>query len=162
MPNTRSQGEPLYIQINNIERYLRLRRRIQEYHLMHNTQPRQSLESPISRPTEEMAANPALRPLKSYAIPSQDEPHNSIAAPLIEANNFELKPSLLSAVQQNQFSGGSMEDPNLHLSIFLQYADTIKNNGVSQEAIRLRIFPFSLRDRARAWLQSLPATSVTT
>ena len=44
------------------------------------------------------------RPLKSYAIPSQEEPHNSIAAPPIEANNFELKPSLLSAVQQNQFS----------------------------------------------------------
>ncbi|XP_058745952.1 uncharacterized protein LOC131618812 [Vicia villosa] len=102
------------------------------------------------------------RPLKSYAIPSQAEPHNSIVAPSIEANNFELKPSLLSAVQQNQFSGNSMEDPNLHLSVFLQYADTVKANGVSSEAIRLCLFPFSLRDRARAWLQSLPANSVTT
>ncbi|XP_058759534.1 uncharacterized protein LOC131632822 [Vicia villosa] len=55
-----------------------------------------------------------------------------------------------------------MEDPNLHLSVFLQYTDIVKENGVSSEAIRLRIFPFSLRDRARAWLQSLPANSVTT
>ena len=39
------------------------------------------------------------RPLKSYAIPSQEEPHNNIVAPPIEANNFELKPSLLSAVK---------------------------------------------------------------
>ena len=54
-----------------------------------------------------------------------------------------------------------MDEPNLHLSMFLQYADTIKANGVSQEAIRLRIFPFSLRDRAQAWIQSLPANSVT-
>ncbi|CAJ2652135.1 unnamed protein product [Trifolium pratense] len=109
-----------------------------------------------------MAEGPQNRPLKSYAIPSQAEPHNSIAAPAIEANNFELKPSLLSAVQQNQFSGNPTDDPNLHLSIFLQYADTVKANGVSPEAIRLRLFPFSLRDRARAWLQSLPSNSVAT
>ncbi|CAJ2646738.1 unnamed protein product [Trifolium pratense] len=109
-----------------------------------------------------MAEEPQNRPLKSYAIPSQEEPHNSIAAPAIEANNFELKPSLLSAVQQNQFSGNPTDDPNLHLSIFLQYADTVKANGVSPEAIRLRLFPFSLRDKARAWLQSLPSNSVAT
>ncbi|GAU39887.1 hypothetical protein TSUD_397240 [Trifolium subterraneum] len=65
-------------------------------------------------------------------------------------------------LQQNQFSGNPTDDPNLHLSIFLQYADTVKANGVSPEAIRLRLFPFSLRDRARAWLQSLPSNSVTT
>ncbi|KAK2443858.1 hypothetical protein QL285_014927 [Trifolium repens] len=104
---------------------------------------------------------PQNRPLRSYAIPSQEEPHNSIAAPAIEANNFELKPSFLSAVQQNQFSGNPSDDPNLHLSIFLQYADTVKENGVSPEAIRLRLFPFSLRDRARAWIQSLPSNLVT-
>ncbi|CAJ2633397.1 unnamed protein product [Trifolium pratense] len=102
-----------------------------------------------------MAEAPQERPLRSYAIPSQEEPHNSIAAPAIEANNFELKPSLLSAVQQNQFSGNPTDDPNLHLSIFLQYADTVKANGVSPDAIRLRLFPFSF------WLQSLPSNSVT-
>ncbi|XP_050897642.1 uncharacterized protein LOC127104499 [Lathyrus oleraceus] len=84
-----------------------------------------------------MAEGPQNRPLKYYAIPLQDEPHNNIVAPAIEENNFELKPSLLSAVQQNQFSGSPTEDPNLHLSVFLQYADTVKANGVSPEAIRL-------------------------
>ena len=87
-------------------------------------------------------------PLKSYAIPSQEEPHNSIGAPPIKANNIKLKPYMLSAVQQNQFSGGSMDDPNLHLSMFLQYTDIVKNIGVSQEVIRLCLFPFSLRDGA--------------
>ena len=43
------------------------------------------------------------RALKDYAVPSQAEPHNSIVAPTIARNDFELKPSLLSAVQQNQF-----------------------------------------------------------
>ncbi|KAL0312798.1 UNVERIFIED_CONTAM: hypothetical protein Sradi_5679100 [Sesamum radiatum] len=35
-------------------------------------------------------------------------------------------------------------------------------NGVSSDAVRLRIFPFSLCDTAKDWLQSLPAGSITT
>ncbi|KAL0401829.1 UNVERIFIED_CONTAM: hypothetical protein Slati_4212800 [Sesamum latifolium] len=35
-------------------------------------------------------------------------------------------------------------------------------NGVSDDAVRLRIFPFSLCDTAKDWLQSLPAGSITT
>lgn len=77
-------------------------------------------------------------------------------------NYFELKPTLLQIVQQNQFSGNPTEDLNLHLSVFVQYANTLKSNGVNPEAIRLHPFPFSLRDRARAWLQPLPYNSITT
>ncbi|WJX23035.1 hypothetical protein P8452_12282 [Trifolium repens] len=154
MPSTRSRGEELEQLVSEPERLLRIRRK--------------NLENQIENPLpdivreSEMAEGPQDRPLRSYAIPSQEEPHNSIAAPAIEANNFELKPSLLQAVQQNQFSGNPTDDPNLHLSIFLQYSDTVKANGVSPEAIRLRLFPFSLRHKARAWLQSLPSHSVTT
>ena len=50
-----------------------------------------------------------------------------------------------------------MEDPNLHLSVFLKVCDMLKINGAFTDAIRLRLFPFSLRDKARAWLHSLPA-----
>ncbi|MCH89637.1 putative transposable element protein [Trifolium medium] len=95
-------------------------------------------------------ANNDNRPLKDFVVPSEDEPHSSIVNPAIQANNFELKPSLLQIAQQNQFSGNPTEDPNLHLSVFVQFADTLKSNGVDPEAIRLRLFPFSLRDRARA------------
>ena len=55
-----------------------------------------------------------------------------------------------------------MEDPNLHLSVFLGVCDTLKINGASTDAIRLRLFPFSLRDKARAWLHSLPPGSIST
>lgn len=40
-------------------------------------------------------------PLKDYAIPTEEEPHCSIVHPPIVTNNFELKPSLISMVQQN-------------------------------------------------------------
>ena len=35
-----------------------------------------------------------------------------------------------------------------------------KVNDVPDDAIRLRLFPFSLKDRAREWLNSLPAGSI--
>ena len=35
-------------------------------------------------------------------------------------------------------------------------------NGVSQDAIKLRLFPFSLRDKAKLWLHSLAPQSITT
>ncbi|KAL0406342.1 UNVERIFIED_CONTAM: hypothetical protein Slati_3948100 [Sesamum latifolium] len=35
-------------------------------------------------------------------------------------------------------------------------------NGVSNDIVRLRIFPFSLCDTAKDWLQPLPASSITT
>jgi len=65
-------------------------------------------------------------------------------------------------VQQSQFGGSPMEDPNLHLLIFLEVCDTLKLNEVSTDAIRLRLFPFSLKDKAWAWLHSLPPDSIRT
>ena len=59
---------------------------------------------------------------------------SSIARPNIDANNFELKPAFISIVQQSQFGGTPLEDPNLHL-IFLEVCNTLKLNGVSTDTI---------------------------
>ncbi|XP_030500585.2 uncharacterized protein LOC115716035 [Cannabis sativa] len=63
-------------------------------------------------------------------------------------------------VQQNQFGGLATEDPNIYLAIFLEVCATVKMNGVTDDAIRLRLFLISLRDRARSWLQSLQPDSL--
>ena len=55
------------------------------------------------------------RPLKEFAQPSNEERSSSIVNPTITTNNFELKPSLLQLVQQNQFDGLATENPNQHL-----------------------------------------------
>ena len=81
--------------------------------------------------------------------------NSGIRRQTINANNFELKSGLISMVQQAKFSGSPLDDPNIHLKMFLEICDTVKMNGVTEDIIRLRLFPFSLRDKARGWLQSL-------
>ena len=82
--------------------------------------------------------------------------------PAIDANDFELNPALIAMVQQNQFTGHLTESPNEHLGRFLRIANSIKLNGVRSEVIQLQLFPFSLRDVAATWFNSLPYESVNT
>ena len=49
----------------------------------------------------------------------------------------------------------------MHLTNFIEVCDTIKYNGVTKEALRLRLFPLSLGDRAKHWLTSQPPDSIT-
>lgn len=55
-------------------------------------------------------------------------------------------------IQQNQFGSNSTKDPNAHLANFMKICNTIKLNGLTDDVIKLRLFPFSLRDKAKQWL----------
>ncbi|XP_017976459.1 PREDICTED: uncharacterized protein LOC108661974 [Theobroma cacao] len=103
------------------------------------------------------------KPLRDYAVPQVQNLHSSIRRPLIQANNFEIKPSIIQMIQTAvQFGGLPNDDPNAHIINFLEICDTFKANGVTDDAIRLRLFPFSLRNKAMSWLNSLPAGSINT
>ena len=47
----------------------------------------------------------------------QDE-YYAVRQPAIEDNNFELKPALITMVQQHQYIGHPIEDPNEHMGRF--------------------------------------------
>ena len=94
--------------------------------------------------------------------PIIQEEYSTIKQPTMDANNFELKPALITMVQQHQFTGHPTEDPNEHLGRFLRMANTVKLNGVRPEVIKLHLFPFSLRDITATWYESLPYGSVDT
>ncbi|XP_039687849.1 uncharacterized protein [Medicago truncatula] len=98
------------------------------------------------------------RTLKEYSIPSSDEPCTIIVYPTVQGSNFKIKPALLILVQQNQFSGSPSEDPNSHISTFWRLSVTCKDD---QETVRLHLFPFSLKDKASNWFNSLKPGSIT-
>jgi hypothetical protein len=54
-------------------------------------------------------------------------------------------------VQANPFYGLPNEDTNADLAHFLELCDTIVIKDVAPEAIRLRLFLFSLVGKAKQW-----------
>ena len=102
------------------------------------------------------------RTLGDFAMPNILGSFGGIVAPTIANNNFEIKPSIIQMVQNNQFEGLQGEDPYAHILTFLNVCATFKINGVKDYAIRLRLFPFSVKDKAQLWLASLPNESITT
>ena len=103
------------------------------------------------------------KPPRDYALPTTSGIQSAIVMPTIGANNFEIKPAIIQMMQNfYAFRGMPDDDPNLHLASFLEVCETFKINGVTADAIRMRLFPFSLKDRAKEWLQSMPHESITT
>lgn len=81
-------------------------------------------------------------------------PHSCIILPTTTATHFELKSCHHSFTN---FHGLKKEDPNMHIKEFLKICSTFKFHSV-----KLRLFSFSLKDKAKAWLNSLPSGSITT
>src|SRR3954463_9477553 len=82
-----------------------------------------------------------------------------IAPPATSTPSYEMKPVLLNLVMKDQFSGAG-EDATLHLNNFFELCDMQKYKEVDGDIVKLKLFPFSLRGRAKKWLQSLPKSSI--
>ncbi|XP_015382752.1 uncharacterized protein LOC107175648 [Citrus sinensis] len=107
-------------------------------------------------------ANDRDRAIRDYTVLTPQVVHLGIIRPEVEAANFELKPMMFQMLQTvGQFNGLPNGDHHLHLKLFFEVSDAFKIAGATQDALRLRLFPYSLRDRARAWLNSLPSDFIT-
>nr|GEU72990.1 reverse transcriptase domain-containing protein [Tanacetum cinerariifolium] len=70
---------------------------------------------------------------------------------------------MIQQVQNScQFHGLSGDDANKHLDKFLNVTQSIKVNGVTDDALRLYLFPHSLTYHATAWFDRLPRNSINT
>ena len=98
--------------------------------------------------------------LEEFALPPMAV-QSAIRRQLILANNFELKTITLQMLQNVQFHGLPSENLNTHLTNFIEVCDTVKYNGVTEEELRMRLFPLSMGDRAKHWLTSQPPDSIT-
>nr|GEU68066.1 hypothetical protein [Tanacetum cinerariifolium] len=70
--------------------------------------------------------------------------------------NFKVQPNLIAILPV--FRG--QEDPYAHLREFFSIADTYQVNNTTKDGVRLRLFPFSLKDQAKVWFTSLEPGSI--
>ncbi|KAG9444826.1 hypothetical protein H6P81_016166 [Aristolochia fimbriata] len=100
--------------------------------------------------------------MEHYVTSNPNAQRSTIVRPEVP-NKFEIKPQILSMMQNNYQCGGlSNADPNEHIERFLELCDTFKFEDVTNEAVWLRLFPFILRDSAKSWLSTLPLDSIRT
>ena len=95
---------------------------------------------------------PNPRPMKEYYNPGRFQKRQGLEYPELEAN-FELKSTFIALLPN--FRGMPNEDPYEHIEEFWKTCDTLFVNGVSRDAIRLRAFPFSLKEKAHYWLKNI-------
>ena len=74
--------------------------------------------------------------------------------------DFELKFGLIHLLPT--FRGIADGDPHKHSKEFHVVSSTMKPQGVIEELIKLRAFPFSLADKAKDWLYYLSSGSILT
>jgi hypothetical protein len=72
----------------------------------------------------------------------------------IRDGSFQLRQALINMVQQSPFCGRASEDANAHLQYFMDICNTFTIQGVTQDAVHLRLFPFSLLGKVKQWFYS--------
>ncbi|KAL0412310.1 UNVERIFIED_CONTAM: hypothetical protein Slati_3820700 [Sesamum latifolium] len=72
--------------------------------------------------------------------------------------DFKLKSGLIHLLPT--FRGVAGEDPHKYLKKFHVVCFGIKPPGVTEEQVKLRAFPFSLGEKVKDWLYSLPSRSI--
>ncbi|XP_070010156.1 uncharacterized protein [Nicotiana sylvestris] len=77
--------------------------------------------------------------------------------------HFELKQYMVQLIQSTGlFEGLPQEDPQRHIQNFLEITDPYNYPNASKGYVRLILFPFSLIEEAKEWLNKEPANSIRT
>nr|GEW50115.1 reverse transcriptase domain-containing protein [Tanacetum cinerariifolium] len=106
---------------------------------------------------------PDLRTMKELCQPSLNGWGGPIALISIQETNFGLKNDMIQIVQKScQFHGVPGDDANKHLDKFLHVTLSIKVNGVTDDALRLYLFPHFVTHHATAWFDRLLRNSINT
>ncbi|GKD47242.1 hypothetical protein Tco_1271887 [Tanacetum coccineum] len=104
---------------------------------------------------------PDLQTLEELCQPTVNGQGGPIAPVNIQATDFGLKNHMIQQVQNScQFHRLPGDDVNKHLDKFLTITQSMKQNGVTDDALRLYLFPYSLTHHATAWFDRLPKNSI--
>nr|GEU55893.1 reverse transcriptase domain-containing protein [Tanacetum cinerariifolium] len=95
--------------------------------------------------------------MEELCQPSINGRGGPIAPIPIQATYFGLRHHMIQQVQNTcQFHGLPGDDANRHIDRFLEITQHMKQNGVSDDALHLSLFLYSLTHHAIAWYDHLP------
>jgi len=101
--------------------------------------------------------NNRARTLKDHMNPTRTSAPSCIVFPP-DASHFNFKPCIIQLLPT--FHGLELENPYLHLREFEEVCNTYNDLNYSMNIIRLKLFPFSLKDKAKTWLQNIRSGSI--
>ncbi|GKA14869.1 hypothetical protein Tco_0694515 [Tanacetum coccineum] len=78
----------------------------------------------------------------------------AIVIPEINGDHFKIKTNLLQLVQASPFHGFERENPHTHINNFKRITSTLKFRNVSNDVIKLMMFPYSLEGAAKVWMNT--------
>ncbi|KAL4361909.1 hypothetical protein GQ457_04G022140 [Hibiscus cannabinus] len=121
--------------------------------------PVEEQDPPASAIRHNPPALPA-RTVRDYLAEDLEGLNPAVTIPEFEAEHLELKPVMFSMLNTlGQFGGSPAKNAIHHLKSFLEICNSFKIHGVSNDVLKLKLFPYSLRDKAKAWLNNLPPGS---
>jgi hypothetical protein len=106
-----------------------------------------------SPPSLEPALMAARRCINDFSAPSSANIRTGLEM-TIRDGSFKLKLALINMVQQSPFCSKASKDVNAHLQHFLEICSTFTIQRVTQDAVHLRLFPFSLLGKVKQWFYS--------
>ncbi|KAK9042694.1 hypothetical protein V6N11_017759 [Hibiscus sabdariffa] len=155
-------------EIERTQRNLKRRvRRLMEVNRNNGQQPADGQNLPaqaggvIAPPIPQDNQQPPVRTVRDYLTEDLEGLNPAVTMPEFEAEHFELKPVMFNMLNTlGQFGGSPTEKARQHLKSFLEICNSFKIHGVSNDVLKLKLFPYSLRDKAKAWLNNLQPGSL--
>ena len=89
---------------------------------------------------------PPYRLLREFLYPERTVTPGCIILPY-NAGQFRFKNGMIQTLQH--YHGMDSEKPYLHIREFEDVCDTLNDQTCTQEVIHLKLFPFSLKDKAK-------------
>ncbi|KAD2393524.1 hypothetical protein E3N88_40501 [Mikania micrantha] len=96
----------------------------------------------------------------SHFRPTVTQNPSPIVPPLLRGRSFEIRPQYLAIIPN--FRGTATEEPYVHISEFGAICSTIGGQGFTPDEVKLNLFQFSLKERAKQWFHTLPSGSIYT
>ena len=97
-----------------------------------------------------------LLPMEQPSFSRLSDPMGEFWKPSSSSNPFlsasgEPRPAFKAMARNRPFFGTISEDPGNHLKVFEGLCSSLVIPGMTQEAVRWKLFPFSLKERAEQW-----------